>query len=104
MKNRTKPLQVPVDRQDTLRHEIMNLLSRESLAAREISEQVGIQEKDVLGHLEHIKIALHGGLVMESALCMACGFSFRKRERLKGPGRCPVCRSEHIAEPCFSMR
>ena len=104
MRNRPKPPQVPVDRQSTLRHEIMDLLSQESLAAREISEQVGIQEKDVLGHLEHIKIARHGGLVMEPALCMACGFSFRKRERLKGPGRCPVCRSEHIAEPRFSIR
>jgi predicted Zn-ribbon and HTH transcriptional regulator len=103
MKSRPKPPSVPSDRQDTLRHEIIALLGAESLTAREISERVGIQEKDVLEHLEHIRIALHGGLVMEPALCMACGFSFRKRERLKGPGRCPVCRSEHIAEPRFSV-
>ena len=103
MKSRPKPPDVPADRHDTLRHEITALLSAESLTTREISERVGIQEKEVLGHLEHVRIALHGGLVMEPALCMACGFSFRNRGRLKGPGRCPVCRSEHIAEPRFSI-
>ena len=103
MKNRSKAPLIPVDRQDTLRHEIIALLSLESLTAREISERVGIQEKEVLVHLEHIRIALHKGLVVEPALCTVCGFSFKKRERLKGPGRCPVCRGEHIAEPRFSI-
>jgi predicted Zn-ribbon and HTH transcriptional regulator len=64
---------------------------------------MGIPEKDALEHLEHIRIALHGGLLVLPALCLACGFTFRKRARLKGPGRCPVCRSEHIAEPHFSI-
>jgi hypothetical protein len=104
MRIRPKQPFVPADRADTLRHEIAAVLSEESLSAREISERVGIQEKEVLEHLEHIKLARHAGLVMEPALCMACGFSFKKRERLKGPGRCPVCRSEHIAEPRFSLR
>ena len=103
MKIRPKQPDIPADRQDTARHEIIDLLSEESLTAREISEQIGIQEKDVLGHLEHIRIALHGRLVVEPALCMACGFRFRKRDRLKGPGRCPVCRNEHIADPRFSV-
>jgi transcriptional regulator len=103
MKNRLKLPNNPAERPDTLRHEIIALLSRESLTARELSEQVGIQEQDVLGHLEHIKIALHGSLMTEPAQCMACGFSFRKRVRLKGPGRCPVCKSEHIADPRFAI-
>ena len=103
MRSRPKQPSTPADRHDTLRHEIISLLIQESLTAREISERVGIQEKEVLEHLEHIKIALHGGLVVIPALCMGCGFSFRKRERLKGPGRCPVCRSERIAEPHFSV-
>jgi len=103
IKSRPKPPSIPADRHDTLRREIITLLSAESLTAREISERLGIPEKEVLEHLEHVRIALHGGLVMIPALCMACGFSFRKRERLKGPGRCPVCRSEHLAEPRFSI-
>ncbi|HBG06270.1 MAG: transcriptional regulator [Geobacteraceae bacterium GWC2_58_44] len=104
MRIRPKQPDIPADRPETLRHEITALLIEESLTAREISERVGIQEKEVLEHLEHIKIARHAGLVITAALCLACGFSFRKRERLKGPGRCPVCRSEHIAEPRFSIR
>lgn len=103
MRIRPKQPFVPADRPDTLRHEIAAVLSEESLTAREVSERVGIGEKEVLEHLEHIKLARHGGLVVEPALCMACGFTFKKRERLKGPGRCPVCRSEHIAEPRFSL-
>jgi predicted Zn-ribbon and HTH transcriptional regulator len=104
MKIRPKQPSIPADRPDTLRHEIASILMEDALSAREISERVGIQESEVLEHLEHIKIARHGGLVVIPALCMACGFSFKKRERLKGPGRCPICRSEHIAEPRFSLR
>ncbi|HJV65147.1 MAG TPA: transcriptional regulator [Geomonas sp.] len=73
------------------------------MTAREISGRVGIPEKEVLEHLEHIRAALHGALVVIPAECMGCGFLFRKRERLKGPGKCPVCRSERIAEPSFTV-
>ena len=103
MKNRPKQPFVPADRPETVRHEIVAVLTGESLTAREISEQVRIQEREVLEHLEHIKLARHVGLVVEPAICMACGFVFKKRERLKSPGRCPVCRSEHISQPRFSI-
>ena len=103
MKSRPKQPSIPADRRDTLRREISSLLREQSLTALEISERVGVSEKEVLAHLEHIKVALHGELVKVPALCMGCGFSFRKRERLKGPGRCPVCRSERITEPHFSI-
>lgn len=104
MRNRPKQPTTPADRRETLRREIVSVLSEETMTAREISERVGIQERDVVDHLEHIRAALHGRLVVTPAVCMGCGFSFTKRERLKGPGRCPVCRSEHIAEPSFSVR
>jgi predicted Zn-ribbon and HTH transcriptional regulator len=103
MRSRPKQPSIPAERYDTLRQEIVSLLSHESLSARELSEQVGIPEKEVLEHLEHIKIALHGGLVVDPALCLRCGFLFRKRDRLKGPGRCPVCQGEHIEDPRFSV-
>lgn len=103
MKSRPKQPFVPVDRGDTVRQEIIRILSSETLTAKEISGQVGIAEKEVLEHLEHIRIALHGGLVVTPALCLSCGFSFKKRERLKSPGRCPVCRSERIVDPSFSV-
>ena len=103
MKSRPKQPHIPADRHDTLRREIISLLMGQSLTAKELSERVGIGEKEVLEHLGHIKIALHGGLVVIPALCLGCGFSFRKRERLKKPGRCPVCHSERIVEPAFSV-
>ena len=101
----SKPKQpvIPSDRHDTVRQEMIALLTGHSLTAKEISGEVGISEKEVLEHLEHIKIALHGGLIVIPALCLECGFSFRKRERLKKPGRCPVCRSERIVDPSFTI-
>ena len=104
MKTRAKQPPTPADRGETLRHEIVSLLKEESHATRELSERVGISEKDVLEHLEHIRFAQRSAFVVTPAECMWCGFTFRKRERLKGPGRCPVCHSEHIAEPAFSIR
>ncbi|HJV34674.1 transcriptional regulator [Geomonas sp.] len=103
MRSRPKLPAIPADRPETIRQEIIAALKEESLTAREISGRVGISEKEVLEHLEHVRVALHGALVVIPAECMACGFLFRKRERLKGPGRCPVCRSEHIAEPTFAI-
>lgn len=103
MRSRPKQPSTPAERQKTLRQDIVSALEGESLTVRELSERVGIEEKEVLEHLEHIKIALHGRFVLIPALCVACGFSFRKRTRLKGPGRCPVCHSERIAEPHYSV-
>ena len=103
MKSRPKRPTIPADRHDTLRQQIVTLLGEADLTAREMSERLGIQEREVLEHLEHVRLAQHGALLVEPASCLACGFVFRKRERLKGPGRCPVCKSEHIAEPRFSL-
>lgn len=96
---------VPAVRGETLRREMVSLLREEEpQSAREISQRLGIGESEVLAHLEHIRLALRSSLVILAASCMGCGFVFSKRERLKGPGRCPVCRGEHIAEPRFSVR
>lgn len=104
MKSRPKGPRIPPDRHDTIRQEIVALLAGQPLTARAISGHVGVSEKEVLEHLVHIKAALHGGLVVTPPLCLECGFSFRKRERLKKPGRCPVCRGERIVEPSFTVR
>lgn len=103
MRSRAKKPPIPPDRHDTVRQEIIALLAGETLTAKEISGEVGISEKEVLEHLEHVRIALHGRLVVVPPLCLECGFSFRKRERLRKPGRCPVCRSERIVEPSFTV-
>ena len=108
MVKRHKPKEpaVPAERHDTIRHEILSLLKEQTVSAREISGQIGVSEKDVYGHLEHIeRSAHHTGhhLKVIPAECTKCGFVFKKRERLRKPGRCPVCKGEKIQEPLFGV-
>lgn len=103
MKARPKQPFVPAPRYETVRQELIVLLGGEALTAKELSGLAGIAEKEVLEHLEHIKTALHGRLVVTPPRCLGCGFSFQKRERLKKPGRCPVCRSERVTDPAFTV-
>jgi len=104
---KTKPPVNPREEITTVRHSIIALLSRETLSAREISAIVHVGEKEVIEHLEHIRSASRHEsphLEVVPATCKVCGFTFRKRERLTRPGRCPVCRSERIAEPLYTLR
>ena len=106
MTTRPKKPFIPVEKLDTLRHEIVALIGKETLSARDISAQVRIPEKDVYDHLEHIRTALHKSgarLLVTPAVCRKCGFEFRKRERLRKPGKCPVCQGEQIESPLFSV-
>jgi predicted Zn-ribbon and HTH transcriptional regulator len=89
--------------QSTLRKKIAEALEGESLDLREISKLFGIKEKEVLDHLNHIEKSAHRGFTVEPASCQQCGFSFKKRTRLSTPGRCPVCKSEHIPPPRFKI-
>lgn len=106
MKNKPRQPTIPAEKQATVRREIIDLLREGPLSAREISGRVRIPEKEVVDHLEHIRTATHADgvkLRLTPASCKACGFEFHKRERLTRPGRCPVCRSEQIREPRYSM-
>jgi len=98
---------IPAERTGTVRKEIITLLEEgQALAALDISAEVRIPEKEVYGHLEHIqKSLIKSGkmLHVKPAECLKCGFVFTKRDRLKTPGRCPVCHHEHIQEPVFSI-
>ncbi len=104
MKVKIKEPPVPVERFDTIRHRIISLLLDHSATARQISTELRIPEKEIYEHLEHIKKTMRTGeyhLSVRPAVCEKCGFAFRKRERLKAPGKCPICRSESILEPVF---
>lgn len=97
----------PAEAGDTIRHTIMAELKEGPLSALEISGRIGISEKDVYAHLEHIRTSLHRTgklLAISPAECVQCGFVFVKRERLKKPGKCPVCRSEYIRAALFSLK
>jgi predicted Zn-ribbon and HTH transcriptional regulator len=106
MKIKLKEPFVPQEKHDTFRQEIISVLTERSLSAREISAEVGISEKEVVDHLGHIRIAVRKSkerLMIIPAECKKCGFRFKKRERLNKPGKCPICRSQQIQEPLFSI-
>jgi predicted Zn-ribbon and HTH transcriptional regulator len=88
----------------TIRQEIIALLIRQEMDARQISGQVGIQEKEVIGHLCHIarSLAVKGKkLTIRPAECLLCGYVFEKRQRFTRPGRCPRCKKSHLQSPAF---
>ena len=85
----------------TLRKEIAKALKDGPMDLREISQVFRIREKDVLDHLQHISRSAQ--LKMEPAVCLECGFSFKKRDRLNTPSRCPLCKSESISPPRYRV-
>ncbi len=106
MKASAKQPHIPAERHETIRQKIISVLDGQTFSAKEISGQVGVSEKEVYGHLEHIQKTMSKKdrtLVISPAECLKCNFAFKKRERLKKPGRCPICRSELIREPLFSI-
>lgn len=101
-----RPRQPPIPRGagETTRQALGDLLRGEPLGARELSGLLGIREKEVYDHLEHLRRSLQAGgevLDISPATCRSCGFVFAKRERLTPPGKCPTCRKEAISDPRF---
>ncbi len=106
MKKKANEPPVPHEMHETVRRGITAALAEGPLSAKELSGIVRISEKEVYDHLEHIRktITASGGhLAVTPAECRKCGFEFSGRERLKKPGKCPVCRGESIHEPLFAI-
>ena len=96
----------PDERQATVRAALRQALQAGPRTARELSGTVGVPEKQVAAHLEHLARSLKAAgerLRVEPARCLDCGFAFRKRDRLSRPSRCPVCRSERLDAPRFAI-
>jgi hypothetical protein len=103
--HRGGPPDVP-ERKTTIRAHLRAVLSNGPLTAREISTRVGISEKDVAGHLEHLKRSLKPGgerLEIQHAWCHACAFVFKDRARLDKPSRCPRCKGQRLAPARYGI-
>jgi predicted Zn-ribbon and HTH transcriptional regulator len=99
MSRRSRPGDLP-ERQVTIRAALRRVLGEGLFSAHEISGRVGISEKDVAEHLEHLSRSLKSTgerLAIEPARCRACGFTFKDRERFDKPSRCPLCKHERLA-------
>ena len=88
----------------TIRQKIIDLLNLQEMDVRQLSGQVGIQEKEVIEHLSHIarSLAVKGKkLSIHLVECLLCGYRFEKRRRFTRPGRCPRCKKSHLQSPGF---
>ena len=95
------------DNRQTIRQEIIDLLSSEELTIRDLSQAVSLQEKEIVGHLGHIERTLQrqgGKLMVTPYKCLTCGFVFDKRTRFTKPGRCPSCKNSHIQVAEFYIK
>ena len=90
----------------TIRRNIITLLEDQPMNQREIADALGIRLREVIEHLGHVArtVAPRQRLVMEPVCCLSCNFVFQKRKRYKKPHRCPICRSENLTDPVFSIR
>lgn len=96
----------PRPRSETLRQELRDVLMREVANTRDLSGLLGVSEKDLLPHLEHLQRSLSKGkprFRIEPASCHQCGFVFKKRSKLSKPSRCPGCKSERIEPARFTI-
>ena len=90
----------------TLRQQIIELLSAGEMDARDLSQGVGIKEKEVYEHLVHIarSLAAQGSkLTIRASQCLQCGYVFKDRRRFTRPGRCPRCRESHLTSPFYHI-
>ena len=94
------------ERAASVRDVIREALAGRPLSARDISQRAGVSEKDVAEHLEHLQRSLRakgGRLVIKPAECLACGYVFRDRSRLKDPATCPKCQASHLAASTYRI-
>jgi hypothetical protein len=92
------------ERTQTIRQKIINHLESGPMTIRDISQSVGIMEKDVVHHLEFIDKTVRTQkkrILMEAYYCLNCGFEFKNRKNFKKPGKCPSCREDRIAPTVF---
>ena len=90
----------------TIRQQIMSLLKNHEMNAREISKALGIREKTVYEHLEHIRYSIKPQkkkLIIHPFHCLVCDYIFKDRKRLSRPGRCPQCKQGHIEAATFKI-
>ena len=96
----------PEARGVTIRSALRAALLEGPLTARELSARVGVGEKEVADHLEHLTRSLRHSaerLLVKPARCVACGFVFRERTRLARPSKCPVCTSQRLRPARFQV-
>ena len=95
-----------IESEQTVRQQIISLLSEDGYTSLDLSQLVHIPEKEVADHLNHINRSLHSQgkkLKVDPYECMSCGYQFKKRDRFDRPGKCPKCKGSHIQLAFYSI-
>lgn len=91
----------------TPRQRLIELLTDTRLSPYQLAQMLGIPERQVEDHLNHVAktIARDRGrrFVLEPSTCPDCGYVFRDRRKLTKPSRCPRCKGEHITSPRYGI-
>lgn len=90
----------------TVRQQIISLLVEREMTARELSQTLGVSEREITSHLPHLDRSLRsrgGRLVIHPSRCLTCGYVFDHRSRVTRPGRCPRCKQSHIESPTYRV-
>ena len=91
----------------TPRQRIIELITGTRLSSYQLAQMVGIPERQVEDHLEHVVKTVARDrtrrFILEPSTCQDCGFVFRDRRRLTRPSRCPMCHSEAIMAPRYGI-
>ena len=91
----------------TVRQQIISLLSLHEMDVRQLSQELGVAEKQVYSHLENIARSLAAKaqkIAIRPSQCLSCGYVFEKRTRFTRPGRCPRCKKSHLTSPTFKIK
>jgi predicted Zn-ribbon and HTH transcriptional regulator len=91
----------------TIRQHIADLLNENDMSARELSQALGIREKEVFYHISHIARTVKAQgkkLIILPSQCLSCGYVFEDRKRFTPPGKCPYCKKSHLKDPAFKIR
>jgi len=105
-RSKEKEPPVPAERGETLRQGLLDELRHGTLSTRELSARLGVRERDITPHLEHLQRSLRARgerLTVLPATCRGCDYVFEDRRALHKPSRCPKCRSERIEAPRFRV-
>jgi transcriptional regulator len=91
----------------TPRQRIIDLITGTRLSSNQLAQLVGIPERQVEEHLEHVVKTVARDrtrrFFLEPSTCQDCDFVFKDRRRLTRPSRCPRCRSEGITAPRYGI-
>lgn len=90
----------------TIRRQIIEMLKENEMSALDLSQAVGLKEREVYEHLDHIKRTISGkgeSFIVTPPSCLKCGFIFKERSRLTKPGRCPQCKGTRLTRPTYRI-